>query len=363
MIDFDAGDELELVRATAADFASDQLRPAMREQESARKVSDAARAAYEEIGLSTLAWPEGLGGSGLGALAHAIVLEELAAGDPGAALALDPLGPSLYPLLEFGGEAALAEFGVPLLEQAGARALLVWNGRGTRARLQRDGDFLSGSIPWVPSDRVDLLVVLDDEGAVVVRDGTQTISLRGAGLRTAGASEVALAKAPLCAQWHDRAAARRCLARARLYQTAMLIGVMREAADYSRNYALDRVAFGKPIAHHQALAFLIVDMATAVDSARLLCHEAAWRLDGGLDAEEACATAFVEAVEAAGFVTPNAVQILGGHGFMLDHPVEKFMRDARSLGLVLGGVDLAREEAGRELSGTAGPVALGVETA
>ena len=95
MIDFDAGDELELVRATAADFASDQLRPAMREQESARKVSDAARAAYEEIGLSTLEWPEGLGGSGLGALAHAIVLEELAAGDYSSSFSLPrplPLG-------------------------------------------------------------------------------------------------------------------------------------------------------------------------------------------------------------------------------------------------------------------------------
>ena len=188
----------------------------------------------------------------------------------------------------------------------------------------------------------------------------RSIGCRGTRIARIAAGQAVLAKVGI---FFCVAAARRCLARARLYQTAMLIGVMREAADYSREYALDRVAFGKPIAHHQALAFLIVDMATAVDSARLLCHEAAWRLDGGVAAEEACATAFVEAVEAAGFVTPNAVQILGGHGFMLDHPVEKFMREARSLGLVLGGVDLAREEAGRELSGTAGPVALGVETA
>ena len=63
-------------------------------------------------------------------------------------------------------------------------------------------------------------------------------------------------------------------------------------------------------------------------------------------------------MEAALFVTPNGVQILGGHGFMQDHPVEKHMREARTLGLMLGGVDLAREEAGREITGSGDRVAL-----
>jgi alkylation response protein AidB-like acyl-CoA dehydrogenase len=112
------------------------------------------------------------------------------------------------------------------------------------------------------------------------------------------------------------------------------------------------VAFGRPIAHHQALAFLIVDMATAVDGTRLLVWDAAWRLDRGEDAVEPCATAFVEACEQSMFVTPNGVQILGGHGFMQDYPVEKLMREARTLGLTWGGVDAAREAAGCELGAT-----------
>jgi alkylation response protein AidB-like acyl-CoA dehydrogenase len=358
MIDFDLGDELELVQATAREFAADQLRPALREHEAARGVGEAVRAAFAEIGFASLEWPEGVGGSGLGALARWLVLEELAAGDAGAALALDPLGPALYPLLELGGEAALRTYGAPLLATPGARAALVWNGAGARSRLVCDGDTLTGDVPWVPADRIDLLVVLDEAGAALLTDGVAAAPLRGAGLRAAGASALRLEAAPIRAQWSDTVGARRALARARLYAAALLVGLMRESADYARDYALARVAFGRPIAHHQALAFLIVDMATAIDASRLLGWEAAWRLDSGESADEPCATAFLEAAEQAMFVTPNGVQVLGGHGFMQDYPVEKFMREARAVGLWLGGVDAAREAAGRELCERGTPVAL-----
>ena len=122
MIDFALGDELELARATARDFAKDHLRPALREHEQQRGVSEEARKAFAEIGFATLDWPEAEGGSGLGALARSLVLEELGAADPGAALALDPLGPALAPLLELGGAEGLA-LGRTLLDAPGSRAL------------------------------------------------------------------------------------------------------------------------------------------------------------------------------------------------------------------------------------------------
>ncbi|MBW2372580.1 MAG: acyl-CoA dehydrogenase family protein [Deltaproteobacteria bacterium] len=361
MIGFELGDDLELIQATSRDFATDHLRPALREHEAARAVGAAARAAFADIGLATLEWPESQGGSALGALARSLVLEELAAGDAGAAVALDPLGPALYALLELGGEDALQQFGRPRVDGPGGRAVLVWNGAGTRSRLERRSDGVHGSVPWVPADRVDLLVVLDAEGAFAISSGIACEKLRGAGLRAAGASELHLEAAPVVGEWRDAEAARRALARARLYMASLMLGVMREAAAFSRHYALERVAFGKPIAHHQALAFLIADMASAVDTARLLVWEAAWRLDRGRDALEACAGAFAEATEQAMFVTPNAVQILGGHGFMQDYPVEKLMREARALGLLLGGADAAREDAGRELAACEGRIPLTLE--
>ncbi len=379
MIDFDLDDELELIRSTAREFAADHLRPRLRENEKARGVSSATRNAFAEIGFQGLELPESLGGSALGALARCLVMEELAAADPGAALALDGLGPALYPLVELGGEEALTRFARPVLDEPGARAVLVWTGQGSRAQLELRDDTIRGRIPWVPSERVDLLVLLDEEGCRVVESGVRCLPVRGSGLRAAGAAELQLEDAKVAAHFRDERAAQRALARARLYITALLVGVMRESALFSRQYALDRVAFGKPIAHHQALAFLIADMAIAVDGCRLLMFEAACRIDKlegtgvseGLDdnevpcstaeAAEAAASAFLEAAEQAMFVTPNGVQILGGHGFMQDYPVEKMMREARALSLLLGGVDLAREEAGRELAMRHGPIPLSLE--
>jgi alkylation response protein AidB-like acyl-CoA dehydrogenase len=355
MIDFDLDPELELLRATARQFGAERLRRREREFEAARSVDEPTLASAAGIGLAAAAWPESLGGAGLGALARVLVLEELAAADPGAALALDPLGPAFHALLELGEEPALQTWARPLLERPGARAWLAWNAEG---RVTLRNGRADGRLLWVPADRLDLLVLLDRDVAAVVDGGLRLAPLRGAGLRAAGASEVVLEAAPIRAWWVDPRGVRRALARARLDVAALLVGVLRAAAEFSREYALGRVAFGRPIAHHQALAFLIADMASAVEATRLLAYDAALRLDAGEDAVGACATAFVEAAEQALFVAPNAVQILGGHGFMQDYPVEKWMREARALGLLHGGVDAAREDAGRALAEAEEPMAL-----
>jgi len=355
MIDLDLDPELELLRATARQFGAERLRPREREFEAARDVDAPTRRAFAEIGLAAVEWPESLGGAGLGALARSLVLEELGAADPGAALALDPLGPTFYALAELGEEPVLHEIARPLLERPGARAVLVWNGE---RRIELRAGRARGVVPWVPADRPDLLVVLDADSAAVIDDGIEALPLRGAGLRAAGASELRLDGAPVRRWWVDPRGARRALARARHYVASLLVGAMRASAEFSREYALQRVAFGRPIAHHQALAFLIADLATAVDAARLLVHEAAAALDAGAEADALCAAAFAEAAEQAMFVAPNAVQILGGHGFMQDYPVEKWMREARALGLLLGGVDAAREDAGQAIIGEPEPLAL-----
>jgi alkylation response protein AidB-like acyl-CoA dehydrogenase len=369
MIDFELDDELTLIQETAREFASDHLRPGLRDHESARAVPPEIRKAFQEIGFQGLECPESVGGSALGALARCVVMQELGAADPGAALALDSLGPALYPLLEIGGPDAVQRFAQPVLDRDGGRAVLVWNGAGTRARLEFSAESVSGSVPWVPAERVDLLVLLDEQGCYVIETGVQCEKLRGGGLRAAGASALTLEAAPIAAHFEGAQQASTALARARLYVTALLVGVMRESSDFARAYALDRVAFGKPIAHHQGLAFLLTDMAMAVEGSHVMLLEAAARFDdplavetaSPLEANEAAATAFAEACEQAMFVTPNGVQVLGGHGFMQDYPVEKMMREARALSLLVGGVDLAREEAGQELCARQGIVQLTLE--
>lgn len=348
MFDLTVPEELVLLQDQVRQFGAAVLRERHREFEAAGAVADPVRAEYAALGLAGMELPESLTGAGLGTLAKALVLEELGAADPGAALALDALGPALYPLAELGGEAALTRYALPLLEATEARALLVWGDSerpGRRCPLIRGGR-ATGTLPWVPAARADLLVILDTQGAAVIESGFRLTPVKGSGLRAAGAAELVLENAPLSAHWENPAGAERALARWRLYTAALLTGLMRTAAETSREYALQRVAFGKPIAHHQALAFLIADMHSAVDASRILVQEAAWRADAGLPFADAAATAFVEAAEAGMFVAPNALQIFGGQGFMQDLPLEKYLREARTLALMAGGIDLARDLAG-----------------
>ena len=354
MFDLDLGDELGLLVETTRSFGKDHLAGGFREAERAREVPATARAAFDQIGLARLEHGEPQGGAGLGPLARALVNEELAAVDVGAALALDRLGPAAYALYECGGPEALERFGTRVLDVPSARAVLV-AGEGA---LAIDADRLTGEVPWVPADAPSQVVVLTSEAAHVVTDGISATPLRGAGLRAAGASALRFDAAPIAQSLPSPDGARRALARARLYAASLLVGVLRHAAEFARGYAQERTAFGRPIAHHQALAFLLTEMHMAVEGSRLLVHEAAWRAESGVDFEAEAASAFVEAIEAARWVGPAGVQVLGGHGFMQDYPMEKAMREARALGLWLGGIDAARDEAGCALSATPPPVPL-----
>lgn len=359
MFDLDPGDELQLVAETARKFAETELAPYEREAEADRSVAPSVREAYTEIGLADLEIPDTLGGAGLGSVARVLVNEELAAADPGGALALDPFGPALYPWLEGLGEEApeLNGWISAISRQPDARAVLVTQ---DDADLDIQGDTLSGSVPWVPSDRIDSVVVLLDGEALMLDGGVAYGEVRGAGLRAAGASELAFQDAHIAQRIVSTDAMGRARARARLYAASLLVGVMRHACDFSREYALERQAFGRPIAHHQALAFLITDMQMALDGARLLVHEAAWRLDAHEGGVAEAAGAFAQCIEASRLIGPAGVQILGGHGFMADYPVEKAMRESRALGLLFGGFDAAVEEAGKLLCSSVDPVQLGV---
>ncbi|HVR49940.1 MAG TPA: acyl-CoA dehydrogenase family protein, partial [Pseudorhodoferax sp.] len=320
MFDFAAEEELDLVLETARRFAQERLAPQQRAFEAACGVPAALVDEAAGIGFDRIDWPEDCGGAGMGPLARARMLELLAQGCPAATLALQPLGSTAHALLAFGGPALLQTQAQRLARAPGARAALVFDHRGA---LRRSGDALSGTLAWLPSARVDLLAVLTREGLLLVDQGMATTPVTGSGLRGAGACELRLQDAPIQGQWTDRAAAAQALAHARLHTAALLVGQMHAAAEYARHYALERVAFGRPIAHHQALAFLIADMHIAVDAARQLLHEAAWRLGADAQDQAPAAAAFAEAAESALFIGSNAVQILGGAGFMRDYPVEK----------------------------------------
>ncbi len=124
----------------------------------------------------------------------------------------------------------------------------------------------------------------------------------------------------------------------RVFAASLILGAARHAYAYARNYASERIVFGRPIAHHQGIAFQLVDCAVAIEAAECLLIQAA-----GEGSPVAIANAYLLAVEAGDMVTDRAVQFLGGHGYLFDHPVEKRMRDVRALALLWGGTTAARE--------------------
>ena len=123
---------------------------------------------------------------------------------------------------------------------------------------------------------------------------------------------------------------------ARVALASLAAGVARGAYEYARDYAKQREAFGRPIAQFQAVAFMLAEMAIEVEASRAMAWEAAWTLDQGKDATQAATLAKHYADEAALFVTDRAVQVLGGHGYIREHPVERWLRDARGFAATLG---------------------------
>jgi alkylation response protein AidB-like acyl-CoA dehydrogenase len=118
---------------------------------------------------------------------------------------------------------------------------------------------------------------------------------------------------------------------------ALAVGVSRAAFEYSRDYAKDREVFGVKVAQKQAIAFMLAEMATEIEAIRLLTWEAAWMIDQGK--EEAARHAYLADYGAADMVmmvTDRAVQILGGHGYIREHPVEMWMRNGRGFASLSG---------------------------
>jgi acyl-CoA dehydrogenase len=136
--------------------------------------------------------------------------------------------------------------------------------------------------------------------------------------------------------------AMRTFDRTRPWIAAGAAGVIRRSLEESRKYALERKTFGVPIAQHQAVQFMLADMAIAYESTRLLCHKAAWAIDSGKIDSIVSSYAKAHGADSAMRVATDAVQIFGGYGYTKEYPVEKLMRDAKLLQIYEGTSQIQR---------------------
>jgi alkylation response protein AidB-like acyl-CoA dehydrogenase len=149
------------------------------------------------------------------------------------------------------------------------------------------------------------------------------------GLRALATYELSLAncRLPAAARLHGDLTP--ILNRSRTALAALAVGVARAAFEYARDYAKERRAFGVAIAQKQAIAFMLAEMAIEIDATRLLTWEAAWKIDRGEDATREACLAKNYAANMVLKVTDNALQVLGGHGYIREHPVELWLRNGR----------------------------------
>ena len=139
--------------------------------------------------------------------------------------------------------------------------------------------------------------------------------------------------------------------RSRPWIAAIASGVIRRAMEESRAYALERKTFGVPIAQHQAVQFMLAEMAIAYEATRLLTHKAAWQVDQGDLSSITSSYAKAYGADAAMRCTTDAVQIFGGYGYTKEYPVEKLMRDAKLLQIYEGTSQIQRVVIARNLLG------------
>jgi len=358
MVNFQPTEEQELIRDMVASFAREQIRPAAHDADESGQIPDSLIQHAWELGLAQSSIPETFDGAGesASAITGALVCEELAWGD--LSIALHVLAPRLVlqPVLTL-GTLAQQQHLLPLYTKAtfaaGAAAIMEprfgfdVNELVTTATEQNGDYVLNGEKCYVPlaAEAQQILVYArsdEDVSVFIVPRETPGMTVmereKHMGLKALATYELRLDNCRLPSSLRLSGSVAPLLNRSRVALAALAVGVARAAFEYARDYAKERRAFGTAIAQKQAIAFMLAEMATEIDSARLLTWEAAWKIDAGHDkplkgtvseaTREAC-LAKNYAANMALKVADNAVQILGGHGYIRDHPVEMWLRNAR----------------------------------
>jgi alkylation response protein AidB-like acyl-CoA dehydrogenase len=360
MISFTPNDEQQLIIETVRRYATERVRPAAHDADENGATPPEIIETGWELGLLPSAIPEQYGGFGdeHSALTGALAAEELGYGD--LAIGLYLLTPNLFgiPLLHCGTEEQKKQW-LPKLTDATfvpATAALIeprWDfdphALGTTAEREQSYYVLNGHKAYVPlaADAQAMLVYAREGGATqafIVEKGARGVTMlqreKNMGIRALPTYEVKLedVRVPREARLGGETGcnANLLLNYSRIALAALAVGVARGAFEYAREYAKQREAFGRPIAQYQAIAFMLAEMAIEVDAARLMAWEAAWTLDQGKDATQTAALAKQYADEAVLFVTDRAVQVLGGHGYIREHPVERWLRNGRGFTTFLG---------------------------
>ncbi len=378
-MNFDLNEEQSDIRDTVRRFTEQEITPHAEEWDETSTFPRAVYAKMAELGLMGMTTPEEYGGTMLTRLIGAIVYEELAKGEMATAVGLSVHNMVTGSIARFGNSEQRQQWAARLAtgELLGAFSLSEAASGSDAASLQcraeRDGDeyVLNGSKLWVTNGgEADIYLLMvrtkQEKGAagitcLVVEKDTPGFSFgkteRKMGLHSSPTRELLFenCRIPIAnligEEGQGFKIALASLDGGRINIGAVAVGVAQAAFDTARNYALEREQFGKPIATLQGIQFMLADMAMKIEASRLLVYEAAYKLDTGQSAAMHASMAKCFATDSAMEITTNAVQILGGAGYVRDYPTERYMRDIKVSQIFEGTNQIQRVVIARALLG------------
>jgi acyl-CoA dehydrogenase len=367
------------LRALAREFAENEIRPRAAEYDEQQTHPADVIAKAHELGLMNVHLPAELGGLGLPGFEGMLIGEELSWGCAGMAVSIVANTLGAAPVLIAGSEEQKREWLPPLLDSpilcsfalsepdAGsdaARIKTTAERRGDEYVLNGSKMFITNaghaawSVVFASTDRSQghrglsaFVVPMDAEG-VVVEKHLDKMGQRATDTSAFALNDVVVPAANRLGQEDDGfKIAMQTLDFTRPGTAAGAVGVAQAAYEYSVEYAKERVTFDVPIAMHQGVNFLIADMATETEAARLLTWQAAWMLDSGYGRKATLYSSFAKrfAADTAMKVATDAVQIFGGYGYIKEYPVEKLMRDAKLFQIYEGTSQIQRLVIAKEI--------------
>ena len=354
---FRLSDDQQAIQKTAREFARKEMMPQAAKHDVSMEYPTSIIKKAHETGLMNISVPESMGGPGLDHLMQSVIVEELAYGCSGMATAITANDLALGPLLVSANPAQVEEFIKPMFNDPQMAAYCVTEpgagsdvaGIRTTAKKDGDGYLLNGEKMWITNGSKAtwyfVLATMDPSAghkAMVafvipanldgIKVGKKEINMgqRCSDTRGIVFNNVKVSKKYLLGNEGDGfKIAMKAFDLSRPAVAALAVGIAQCAMDHAVKYALERKTFGKPIAEHQAVAFMIADMAKDIEAARLLVWKSASELDGGGRNTKFASFAKCFAGDIAVRITQDAVQIFGGYGYSNEYPVEKLYRDAK----------------------------------
>lgn len=360
LFDLRPSDEQAMMQEAARRFAEERLRPEASDAEQHCEPSAEVWAAASDLGLTLMAVPEELGGAGAerSAVTSGLVAEALGWGDMGQAAALlAPVG--VANVLASWGTAeqqgrylhTFAQDDAPDAAIAILEPQAAFDPLDLRCKATRQGDswIINGEKSLVPLGRfADLLIVgahcldlgprlllVEAHQPGISRQAHPGMGLHAASLGRLRFEQVRVNQAAMIGDEHTYL---NVVQLGRLAWCSLAVGCAQAVLDLVKPYTLERKAFGSPIAHRQAVAFMVANIAIEVDAMRLMVWRALSRFDQGLPITREAALAHRFCAEKAMQIGSDGVQLLGGHGFVKEYPVERWYRDLRAVGVMEGGL-------------------------